>query len=159
MRPILVKFGGSVFKNPQAKKRFLKELHDLRKNKPVVLVHGGGNDITQQLASWGIKTRFVNGLRYTDARTMEAVEMILSGKINKALVACLNQLGTKAVGISGKDGRLLEARRVKHLGYTGVPKKVNISLYNLIQALEDLVIDGFLFLKNLICSELIIDKI
>lgn len=128
MRPCVIKFGGSVFKDAKAQDRFLKDLADLSRKAPVVLVHGGGPEITRQLEAWGIKTRFVKGLRYTDERTMEAVEMILSGKVNKALTARLNRLGVKAVGLSGVDGKLLTAAPVPKLGLVGEPRDADPEL-------------------------------
>jgi acetylglutamate kinase len=76
-----------------------------------VLVHGGGPEITQLLKRLDIKSSFVNGLRVTDAATMEVVEMVLVGKVNKEIVAQINQLGGKAVGLSGKDGEMILARK------------------------------------------------
>src|SRR5665213_4498794 len=78
-----------------------------------VVVHGGGKDITALTEKMGIRSQFVDGLRVTDLPTMEVVEMVLGGKINKELVSTIQQLGGQAVGLSGKDGAMLQATRVK----------------------------------------------
>jgi acetylglutamate kinase len=124
----VVKFGGSLSKNEDAKKKFLKELAALAKKEAVVLVHGGGPEINAWLSRLNIESRFVKGLRYTDEAALEVVEMVLSGKVNKALVGALNRLGVKAVGISGKDGKIALCKRLKDLGFVGEPSKVDVGL-------------------------------
>ena len=101
-----------------------------------IVVHGGGPQIGQMLKRLGIESRFVDGLRVTDAATMEVVEMVLAGAINKQLVAAINAEGGCAVGLSGKDGRLIEAKKVTRskvengvrsdidLGFVGEPHRV-----------------------------------
>jgi acetylglutamate kinase len=101
-----------------------------------IVVHGGGPQIGQMLKRLGIESRFVDGLRVTDAATMEIVEMVLAGAINKQLVAAINAEGGCAVGLSGKDGRLIEAKKVARskvengfrsdidLGFVGEPQRV-----------------------------------
>jgi acetylglutamate kinase len=101
-----------------------------------IVVHGGGPQIGQMLKRLGIESRFVDGLRVTDAATMEVVEMVLAGTINKQLVAAINAEGGCAVGLSGKDGRLIEAKKVTRstvengvrsdidLGFVGEPQRV-----------------------------------
>lgn len=126
MKPItVVKFGGSLSKNEKAKDLFLKDLAALAKKESVVLVHGGGPEINAWLKRLGIESKFVNGLRYTDGPTLEIVEMALSGKVNKALVAALNKKGVMAAGISGKDGKMAFCRQIKKLGFVGEPARVN----------------------------------
>lgn len=93
-----------------------------------VLVHGGGPEITRWLERLGLASRFVNGLRVTDAATMEVVEMVLAGKINKHLVAEVERLGGKAIGFSGQDASLIRARKKEEeidLGYVGEVARVN----------------------------------
>ena len=102
-----------------------------------VIVHGGGPDITGMLKRLGIQSNFVNGLRVTDADTMEIVEMVLVGKINKEIVARINRIGGRAVGLSGKDACLFEAVKkcakvqtsegemTADLGYVGEISRVN----------------------------------
>ncbi|HEY8874144.1 MAG TPA: acetylglutamate kinase [Stellaceae bacterium] len=102
-----------------------------------IVVHGGGPQIGQMLQRLGIKSRFVDGLRVTDRETMEVVEMVLAGTVNKQLVAAINQAGGCAVGLSGKDGGLIRARKVTRsrieagiridldLGFVGEPEQVD----------------------------------
>jgi len=99
--------------------------------KPVV-VHGGGPRITRVLERIGIESRFENGIRITDDETMEWVEAVLQGQMNKELVREINRLGGKAIGLSGSDGNLILAERVKNkkLGRVGEVKKVNVDLIN-----------------------------
>jgi acetylglutamate kinase len=101
-----------------------------------IVVHGGGPQIGEMLKRLGIESRFVDGLRVTDAETMEVVEMVLAGTINKQLVAAINAEGGCAIGLTGKDGRLIEATKVRRskledgvrsdvdLGFVGEPQKV-----------------------------------
>jgi acetylglutamate kinase len=94
-----------------------------------IVVHGGGPQIGQMLQRLGIQSRFVDGLRVTDAETMEVVEMVLAGTINKQLVAAINAAGGCAIGLSGKDCGLIRARKVMHnggdLGFVGEPERVD----------------------------------
>jgi acetylglutamate kinase len=93
-----------------------------------IVVHGGGPNITRMLKRLGISTRFVDGLRITDEETMEVVEMVLVGKINKDIVAGLNDMGGLAVGLSGKDGMLIRADHMsgkEHLGFVGQVREIN----------------------------------
>lgn len=124
----VVKFGGSISKNDAACRKFLKEISLLSKRETFVLVHGGGPQINLWLDRLGIKSKFVNGLRYTDKQTLEVVEMVLSGKMNKGLVSELNSRGCRAVGISAKDGKTALCRRLKNLGFVGEPVRIDISL-------------------------------
>jgi acetylglutamate kinase len=100
-----------------------------------VVVHGGGKDITRATEKLGIRSQFVDGLRVTDLPTMKVVEKILGGKINKQLVALIHRLGGRAVGLSGKDGAMLQAKRVKsksgkNIGFVGKVAKVNTAVLN-----------------------------
>ncbi len=110
-RTVVVKFGGSVLDAPSVgtlpQDLVLLQQAGIRP----VLVHGGGPEITRLLDKLGKPTRFVNGLRVTDEETMEVVEMVLAGRVNKHLVTLLQQAGGRAVGLSGKDGVLLRARK------------------------------------------------
>lgn len=121
----VIKFGGSLSKNPAARARFIRELAALTKKERVVLVHGGGPEINSWLGKLNIESRFVNGLRFTDASTMEVVEMALSGRVNKAFVADLARRGVPACGISGRDGGLAVCRRLTKYGFVGEPVKIN----------------------------------
>lgn len=124
----VIKFGGSISKDENIQKAFLKNLAKLFKKQPVVLVHGGGPEINKWLEKAGIKSKFINGLRFTDEPTLEIVEMVLSGKVNKGLVRRLNQYGAKAVGLSGKDANMVLCRRIEKLGFVGEPVKIDITL-------------------------------
>jgi len=124
----VIKFGGSLSKNEAARKTFLKELAARAKKENVVLVHGGGPEINGWLERLGIKSTFVGGLRYTDVPTLEVVEMVLCGKVNKAFVSDLSKLGIRAVGLSGKDGKMARCRRLPDLGFVGEPVTIDASL-------------------------------
>ncbi|MDR3049464.1 MAG: acetylglutamate kinase [Elusimicrobiota bacterium] len=128
----VIKFGGSLTKNFAAQNKFLKGLAALSKKENIILVHGGGPEINLYLSQFGIKSKFVNGLRYTDAQTLKIAESALSGKVNKSLVGALLKNGVKAVGISGKDGGSVLCKQKKELGFVGEPIKVNKKLISLL---------------------------
>ena len=93
-----------------------------------IVVHGGGPQINRMLDRLGVKSRFVNGLRVTDSETMEIVEMVLAGSINKQLGAAINAAGGRAIGLSGKDGGLIRARKLERngdLGFVGEPERID----------------------------------
>lgn len=125
-RIVVVKFGGSVLDANEL--GTLPEDLVLLQRAGVrpVLVHGGGPEITRTLERMGKASRFINGLRVTDAETMEVVEMVLAGRVNKHLVTLIQQAGGRAVGLSGKDARLLQARRhaSEDLGFVGEVERV-----------------------------------
>jgi len=137
---VVVKFGGHAMGDEEAMTRFAQDIVLMKQCKlhPVV-VHGGGPQIAAMLEKLAIKSDFVDGLRVTDAATVEVVEMVLSGRINKGIVAALNKQGGKAVGLSGKDADLMvcdkAVKRVKDpeshiekildLGFVGEPAEVN----------------------------------
>jgi len=118
MKPIVVKIGGSTLGNRDT---VLEDLVALQKQDvPLVVVHGGAQEISHWLARLGISTSFINGLRVTDAETLKVVAAILGGLVNKELVVGIQALKGKAVGISGSDGNLLRAKlKNSELGYTG----------------------------------------
>jgi len=126
----VIKLGGKALSEEKRKNILIKQIVAVGRKLPVVLVHGGGPEVTKTLEKLGIRTKFVGGLRYTDAKIMELVEMVLSGKVNKDLVSKINLFGGKAVGLSGKDGSppLVLAKRIKMLGLVGEPKSVNTDL-------------------------------
>lgn len=111
-KTVVIKYGGHAMINNELKQAVLTDLV-LMKYVGIhpVVVHGGGPEITGMLKRLGIESKFVGGLRVTDQETMEIVEMVLVGKINKEIVATLNSIGGKAVGLSGKDANLLVAGR------------------------------------------------
>ncbi len=124
----VIKFGGSLGQNVKALSSFCKDVAKLSKKEPVVLVHGGGPEINSWVERLGLKVTFVNGRRYTDEAVLEVVEMVLSGKVNKGFVTLLNKQGSKAVGISAKDGKTAVCKRVKELGLVGEPAKIDVTL-------------------------------
>lgn len=111
-KTVVIKYGGNAMINDELKKAVMNDLilMKLVGMNPVV-VHGGGPEINHFLKRLDIKSNFVNGLRITDDATMEVVEMVLVGKVNKEIVAQINQLGGKAVGLCGKDGQMILARK------------------------------------------------
>ena len=135
---IVVKYGGSAMTNVELQKKVIEDvvLLKLVGFKPVI-VHGGGKEISRWVDKVGKTPEFVNGLRVTDAETMEIAEMVLN-KVNKSLVAMVQELGVKAVGISGKDGGLLNVTKKysdgKDIGFVGDIQKVNAKvIYDLLE--------------------------
>ena len=127
-KTIVVKYGGNAMTTGTLKDAVMEDVLFLTGlGMRIVLVHGGGPEINRMLSLLGRESRFVGGLRYTDADTMEVVQMVLAGKVNKALVTFLEAKGGKAMGICGMDGRLIEAKiKDERLGYVGEIVKVNI---------------------------------
>jgi acetylglutamate kinase len=136
---VVIKFGGNAMGDDALADAFAKDIVYLKLSgiNPVV-VHGGGPQIGNMLKKLQIKSEFVQGLRVTDKPTVEIVEMVLAGAINKEIVSAINRQGGKAVGISGKDANLMRAKRITHLpdpesnlmkavdiGYVGDPEEVN----------------------------------
>ncbi len=124
---VVVKYGGNAMTSGDLKSTVMCDVVLLSLvGIKVVLVHGGGPEINEQLEKVGKEPVFVDGIRYTDEETMDIVQMVLCGKINKNLVTLLNQKGGKALGLSGLDGSLLVAKqKSKALGYVGEITKVN----------------------------------
>jgi acetylglutamate kinase len=130
---IVIKYGGSAQTSPQLKEQFAQDivLLHLVGMKPII-VHGGGKSITDMLTSLGVETSFVQGQRVTTKEVMRIAEMVLSGSINKEIVSLLDNHGTKAIGISGKDGGFLRGvpKDFENFGYTGVIEHVNPEIVN-----------------------------
>ena len=128
-RIIVVKYGGSAMADPELQRNVIKDVTLLKLVgfKPII-VHGGGKEISSWLGKIGKESEFVNGLRVTDADTMEVAEMVLN-KVNKRLVTMVEELGVRAVGISGKDGGLLKVEKKfsdgKDIGFVGQIKAVD----------------------------------
>lgn len=118
---VVVKYGGNAMIDENLKKTVMRDLVLLAQiGVKVVLVHGGGPEITETLAKMNIESKFVDGLRVTDREQIDVVQMVLAGKVNKDLVALIGSAGGKAVGLCGIDGGMIEARPVsKALGYVG----------------------------------------
>ena len=125
---VVVKYGGNAMINEQLKEQVMEDIVLLHLvGVKVVLVHGGGPEISELMTRLGKKTEFVDGLRVTDKEAVEIVQMVLAGKVNKSLVNLPEMKGGKAMGISGMDGRLIEAKmRNASLGYVGSITNVNI---------------------------------
>lgn len=135
---IVVKYGGSAMSNEELKRNVIKDVTLLKLVgfKPII-VHGGGKEISRWVGKVGMEPQFVNGLRVTDEATMELAEMVL-GKVNKGLVQLVESLGVRAIGISGKDGKLLSVSKKlsggKDIGFVGDVKHVNANiLYDLLE--------------------------
>jgi len=145
---VVVKYGGNAMVEDDLKSSFAKDITLLKQVgiNPVV-VHGGGPQIGQVLAQVGKEARFVDGMRVTDSETMDVVEMVLAGRVNKEIVANINRAGGKAVGLSGKDGGLICARKMKleknapeldvpeiiDLGHVGQVHKIDTGILNLLE--------------------------
>ena len=125
---VVVKYGGNAMINEDLKKQVMEDIVLLSLvGVKVVLVHGGGPEISELMDLIGKKPEFIDGLRVTDKETVDIVQMVLAGKVNKTLVNLLEMKGGKAMGISGMDGRLIEAKmRDKKLGFVGSITNVNI---------------------------------
>jgi acetylglutamate kinase len=150
-RTVVVKYGGHAMGELALGKAFARDIALLKQSKvnPIV-VHGGGPQIASMLKNLGIESKFEGGLRVTDKRTMEVVEMVLAGSINKEIVALINAEGEWAIGLSGKDGNMVFARkasktvkdpgsnieRVLDLGYVGEPVEVDRTLLDLLARSE-----------------------
>ena len=135
---IVVKYGGSAMVDEELKRKVIQDvvLLKLVGFKPII-VHGGGKEISRWVQKVGMEPRFVNGLRVTDAETMELAEMVLN-KVNKELVSLVESLGVKAVGISGKDGQLLTVEKKyskgEDIGFVGNITEVNPKIiYDLLE--------------------------
>ncbi|MBE7055106.1 MAG: acetylglutamate kinase [Ruminococcaceae bacterium] len=125
---VVVKYGGNAMINDELKDAVMGDIVLLSLiGIKVVLVHGGGPEITQMLKQVGKETQFINGLRVTDKETVDIVQMVLAGKVNKNLVNLLHHKGGKAVGLCGIDGHMIEAEFLnKELGYVGEITNVNV---------------------------------
>jgi acetylglutamate kinase len=148
---IVVKYGGHAMGDPELGKAFARDITLLETSgaRPVV-VHGGGPQIGDMLKRLDIKSEFRSGLRVTDKKTVEVVEMVLAGSINKEIVMAINAAGGKAVGLSGKDGNMVFAEKVTRtevdpdsniekvvdLGFVGEPKKVNRAVIDMVLGAE-----------------------
>ncbi len=142
---VVVKYGGHAMGEEQMARDFARDIVLLEQTaiNPVV-VHGGGPQIAAMLKKLGIKSEFAAGLRITDAATVEIVEMVLAGSINKQIVGYINAAGGKAVGLCGKDGNMVKAKKVNRtvvdpdsniervvdLGFVGEPDKVDLTVLN-----------------------------
>ena len=125
---VVIKYGGNAMISEKLKDSVMRDIVLLSLiGVQVVLVHGGGPEITDMLQKLGKQTQFVDGLRVTDAETADVVQMVLAGKINKTLVNLIGQKGGRAIGLSGIDGQMIQARvRDERLGYVGEITKIDV---------------------------------
>ncbi len=143
-KTFVIKYGGSIMEHTQAKKAFIEDVVLLKLvGINIIIVHGGGPNISKMLKKLDIPSEFINGLRVTDEATMEVVEMVLSGKVNKEIAGELCQHGISALGISGRDSNLIKAKKIASnqegqddLGCVGAVEEINKDL------IEDLLQSG-----------------
>ena len=139
-KTVVVKYGGNAMINPDLKQQVMDDIVLLWLiGVKVVLVHGGGPEITNMMDKLGKKPTFVDGLRVTDKETVDIVQMVLAGKVNKTLVTMLEKRGGKAIGLCGMDGNLIEAKmKDEKFGYVGEVTKINID------AVTDILEKGYI---------------
>ncbi|MGP3778683.1 acetylglutamate kinase [Halanaerobium saccharolyticum] len=144
-KTFVIKYGGSIMADPELKEKLIEDITLLKYvGINPVIVHGGGPAINKTLDRLNIEANFIDGLRVTDKETMEIVEMVLSAQINKEIVALINKMQAKAVGVSGKDGNLIKAKKkefsdpAKDLGFVGEVEEINPEL------IEKLIEDGYI---------------
>ena len=137
---VVVKYGGNAMIDEKLKNSVMRDIILLSLvGVKVVLVHGGGPEITDMLSKIGKETQFVDGLRVTDKETVEVAQMVLSGKINKSLVNLIGNMGGRAIGLSGVDGHMIEAAtKDERLGYVGSITKVDV------QPILDVIEKGYI---------------
>ena len=143
---IVIKYGGHAMKDTKSIKSFCEDIALLKQSglKPVI-VHGGGPQIGNMLEKLGIETKFESGMRITDDKTLEIVEMVLCGGINKEIASNINNCGCKAVGLSGKDASMIIAKKhdgkikdesniekIVDLGFVGIPEKINTNIIEIL---------------------------
>ncbi len=149
-RTIVIKYGGAAMKDSSLKDQVIRDVVFMAcvGLRPVV-VHGGGPEINIWLSKLNIEPQFKNGLRVTDAPTMEVVEMVLVGKVNKELVALINQAGGKAVGLCGKDANLIKARPAdaEGVGFVGEVTSIDTAI------LESLVQSGYIPIVSSVAAD------
>jgi len=131
-KTVIIKYGGSAMKNADLKKTFVEDIVFMNLvGINIIIVHGGGHSINKMLKRLSIEPKFFNGLRITDEETMEVVEMVLAGNVNKGIVNDIQIQGVDALGLCGKDGNLLDKKKIidgKDLGFVGEVIKVKTSL-------------------------------
>ncbi len=143
-KTIVIKYGGNAMVDEDLKKGFALDVVLMRYiGLNPVIVHGGGPQIGKVLDKMGKKTEFVEGMRVTDSETMDVVEMVLVGKVNKEIVGLINRHGGKAVGLSGKDGELIRARKMnvyRRKGDGSSPEAIDIGMVGEVEAVNPSVI-------------------
>jgi acetylglutamate kinase len=145
-KTIVIKYGGSTMEEERLKRSFALDVVLLKYiGIHPVIVHGGGPQIGEMLNRLGKKSQFIEGMRVTDRETMDVVEMVLVGKVNKEIVAMINQQGGKAVGLSGKDGRLIVAQKMKltrNVEKDKPPEIIDIGMVGEVKAIHPEVIES-----------------
>ena len=132
-KTIVIKFGGNAMVDDKLKAGFAKDIVMMKLvGINPVIVHGGGPQIGNLLTELGIQSHFVDGMRVTDSKTMDVVEMVLGGAVNKEIVHLINQAGGKAVGVTGKDGQLIKAQKLKLSGNTSKKKSPELQVPEII---------------------------
>jgi acetylglutamate kinase len=134
-KTFVIKYGGAAMRDERLKISFAQDVTILRKiGINIIIVHGGGKDITDLATALNIPTRFVDGQRYTDENMVDVVLMVLAGKLNKEIVNLINSNGGNAVGLCGMDNGLMKAHRIteKDLGLVGEVSFVNVAFLNLL---------------------------
>lgn len=139
-KTVVVKYGGNAMINETLKQQVMEDIVLLWLiGVKIVLIHGGGPEISELMKKVGKESVFVDGLRVTDKESMEIVQMVLAGKVNKTLVNLLEMKGGRAVGLSGIDGRIIESRiKNEKLGFVGEITKINP------KTIEDLLSNGYI---------------
>ncbi len=145
-KTIVIKYGGSTMEDGRMKRSFALDVVLLKYiGLHPVVVHGGGPQIGEMLTKMGKKSQFIEGMRVTDGETMDIVEMVLVGKVNKEIVSLINQEGGRAIGLSGKDARLITAKKLKLTKSRGKGKKpevIDIGMVGEVKAINPGVIEA-----------------
>jgi acetylglutamate kinase len=145
-KTIVIKYGGSTMEEEGRKRSFALDVVLLKYiGLHPVVVHGGGPQIGEMLTKMGKKSQFIEGMRVTDGETMDVVEMVLVGKVNKEIVSLINQQGGKAIGLSGKDARLITAKKLKLMksrGKGGKSEVIDIGMVGEVKAINPGVIEA-----------------
>jgi acetylglutamate kinase len=141
-KTIVVKYGGNAMTDPALKEGFARDVVLLKVvGMNPVIVHGGGPQIDDLLKRVGKKGEFIQGMRVTDAETMDVVEMVLGGQVNKDIVNLINRNGGKAVGLTGKDGGLIRARKMKVRGAAGSDEMVDIGQVGEVESIDPAIVN------------------
>jgi acetylglutamate kinase len=141
-KTIVVKYGGNAMTDPALKEGFARDVVLLKVvGMNPVIVHGGGPQIDDLLKRVGKKGEFIQGMRVTDAETMDVVEMVLGGQVNKDIVNLINRCGGKAVGLTGKDGGLIRARKMKVRGTPGSDELVDIGQVGEVESIDPAIVN------------------
>ena len=139
-KTIVVKYGGAAMVDPERARQFAEDIVLMQYVGLLpVIVHGGGPQISAMMKRLGKEPQFIDGIRVTDAATMEIVEMVLAGRVNKEIVTAIQQSGGRAVGLTGKDGALIQAEKIKgfdhdNLGHVGAVAGIDPAVINTLEA-------------------------